>query len=311
MKKLFTLLTFVLLTTTMMFGQCPDRATPNPNGGTFNTEYFTETARDAALVGLQSVCFPAAAGGVVDVPLANLGIDGPVGGAGVFRIRALSGTAGTFAGDNGDFNGDVIFKYANGSVLTCTYIGSDLVGSALPVELIAFDGIQKEDQINLNWQTASESNNEGFIIEKGVKTTTGIVWSRIDFVAGSGTTQTLQSYSFDDIDPTEGTNYYRLKQIDYNGQYMYSPIITVEYSREAEENAPVAIFPNPVKDQLTITNGIGQAIVYNLLGQPVRQLTIQDDRATIQLADLLVGQYFLTIFQADGIIVSKQFLKTN
>lgn len=306
MKKILTLLAFVFVTNVMLFSQCAPFATPNPNNATFNMNYNTAAERDAALVGLESICFPASGGGTIDFLLADLTLDNPS----VYRIRALSGSSGTFGGENGNFDGEVTFKYLDGTTVTCVYVGSNL-DTVLPVELISFDGIQKDQLINLNWQTASEINNEGFIIEKGDKTSAEIEWNRIDFISGNGTTQTLQSYSFDDQNPVEGTNYYRLKQVGYDGGYEYSPVITVEFSREQEESAPVTIFPNPVKDQLTITNGIGQAIVYNLLGQPVKELTIQDNQATFQFAELLNGQYFLQISQADGSIVRKQFLKAN
>ena len=84
----------------------------------------------------------------------------------------------------------------------------------------------------------------------------------------------------------------------------------VEYSRK-DEGTTVGMFPNPVKTELTLTNGQGQATIYNALGQAVKQLTINANQTTIQLADLLNGQYYLQVLQADGTVVTKQFSKVN
>lgn len=304
MKKILTLLTFVFMTSAMLFGQCADFATPNGNGRFFNMNYDTQASRDAALVGLVSVTFPTAGGGTITVALGDLVIDGPVG-AGTYRIRADEG-AGTFDGSqNGNFAGDIIFNYA-GSSTTCTY-----TGSVLPVELISFDGVMKDHQIDLTWETASEINNEGFLVERGVKTTSGIEWNQLDFINGNGSTTVSQSYSYIDRNPEEGTNYYRLKQMDYDGEYEYSSVIAVEYSK-GNSDTSIDIFPNPAKDQLTLVNGKGKATIYNVLGQPVKQFIIDANQFTIQLADLLVdGQYYIQVLKEDGTTVTKKFSKVD
>ncbi len=302
MKKILTLLTFVFLTNAMLFGQCPDTATPNPTGSRFNLGFFSETDRDDALVGLVSIDFPAAGGGTITILVADLLLDGPVGTPDQWRIRGV-GSSGDFGGVNGNFDGDIVFNYA-GSSVTCTY-----TAGALPVDLISFDGIKKDRQINLTWETASEFNNEGFVVERGHKTSDGIEWDRLDFIEGKGTTEALQVYSFIDQNPVEGNNYYRLKQMDYDGKYEYSSVVAVEYSTNT--GSIPAIFPNPAKDHLTLMNGKGMATIYNALGQAVKHFTIDSNQATIQLADLLNGQYYLQVIQEDGTSTTKQFAKVN
>ena len=71
------------------------------------------------------------------------------------------------------------------------------------------------------------------------------------------------------------------------------------------------MFPNPTKDQLTLINGKGKATIYNVLGQPVKHLIIDANQATIQLSDLLNGQYYLQVLKEDRTIVRKQFAKVN
>ena len=208
MKKLLTLLTFVFLTNALLFGQCPYRADPNPDNQFFNLRYTTEAERDAALVGLASITFPLAAGGTVDILLADLLSTGPHGNPEYWRIRANGGVVGYFGGENGNFEGNITFNYTDGSTESCDYE-----------------------------MTTSNSNING--------------------------------------------------------------------------STPVAIFPNPVKDQLTIINGEGQATIYNVLGQAVKHLTIDANQVSIQLADLLKGQYYLQVLKEDGIIVTRQFSKVD
>jgi len=308
MKKIFTLLTFTFLTNGMLFGQveCADDASPNGTETVFNLNYGSQTERDNAFAGITSITFPAgtACNCGSTVTLFKTGSDPQIVTAGTTRIRGRGGVADYFATISAPF--DIVYNLIGGGTLTCSYSA----GGVLPVELISFDGTMKDHQINLTWETASEINNGGFVIERGRKVSDKLEWNQLDFVDGSGTTEASQVYSFTDQRPEEGTNYYRLKQMDYDGAYEYSSVVAVEYSRK-DEGTTVGMFPNPVKTELTLTNGQGQATIYNALGQAVKQLTINANQTTIQLADLLNGQYYLQVLQADGTVVTKQFSKVN
>ena len=125
MKKIFTLLTFVFLTNALLFGQCPDVATPNPTNKTFNLNYNSEADRDAAFEALASITFPAGVGAgsdaTVTVAKADLTIDGPVSAANVYRIRAITSTDDFFGGENGAFVGVLTFNNADDTMVDCTY----------------------------------------------------------------------------------------------------------------------------------------------------------------------------------------------
>lgn len=110
----------------------------------------------------------------------------------------------------------------------------------LPVELTSFTGVAFDDHNQLEWVTASEMNNDYFDVQRSDD---GISFHEIGQVDGAGnSTQTLR-YSFGDYAPLEGTNYYRLKQVDFNGAVSYSGIITLEFHRG---NMTVTnIKPNP------------------------------------------------------------------
>ena len=95
---------------------------------------------------------------------------------------------------------------------------------------------------------------------------------------------------------------------DFDGNFEFSETVAIDFN--TRRNA-VEMFPNPAKNQMTLINGVGEVTVYNALGQAVKQLKINADEATIQLSELLNGQYSLQVLQEDGTIVTKQFTKIN
>jgi hypothetical protein len=151
--------------------------------------------------------------------------------------------------------------------------------------------------------TVSELNNEGFDIERSID---GREWQTIGFVEGHGTSQEINHYIFTDEVPLAGMNYYRLKQMDFNGKFEYSYIVNVELQLNNDE---LRIFPNPVSDELNIVNGAGLATIYNILGQPVKEFLIPNAQFLIHTTDLPKGQYILRITQENGTVMTKQFIR--
>jgi hypothetical protein len=94
----------------------------------------------------------------------------------------------------------------------------------LPIELIDFSVIYKEDKVYINWLTATELNNEWFVIDKS---TDGYSWKEFNRVKGQGTVNTPTSYQLIDTDVVQGYNYYQLKQIDFDKQEKYLGIVFV------------------------------------------------------------------------------------
>jgi hypothetical protein len=110
----------------------------------------------------------------------------------------------------------------------------------LPVELVSFVGEFENGTVLLVWKTSSELNNERFILERSVN---GIDFIALYAVEGAGTTSVPQEYSYTDQHPISGTNYYRLKQIDFDQAVTYSKIISVEAT---DQPGPlIIVFPNP------------------------------------------------------------------
>ncbi len=122
----------------------------------------------------------------------------------------------------------------------------------VPVELISFTADVNENNITLNWSTATETNNQGFDVERFVES---LNWEKIGFVEGSGTTTELRSYSFVDENVTEGKYSYQLKQIDFDGSFEYSDVVEIEVGTpnqySLEQN-----YPNPFNPTTTISYSI-------------------------------------------------------
>lgn len=96
--------------------------------------------------------------------------------------------------------------------------------SVLPIELLYFLGFNDNNKNTLNWRTATEINNAYFSIEKS---SDAYSWDVIGKLSGSGNSESYKDYKFVDIEPIHGINYYRLKQVDYNGAYKYYGIIAI------------------------------------------------------------------------------------
>lgn len=149
-----------------------------------------------------------------------------------------------------------------------------LTNIELPVELVEFGGSAEQKNIRLNWSTATEVNNYGFDVERKEKGS----WEKIGFVRGNGTTNSPKNYTFVDSTVTSGIKYtYRLKQIDNNGDYEYSPekeiqAKTVQVSHELAQN-----YPNPFNATTVINYQVNQdgpvtLKVYDILGKEVSEL---------------------------------------
>lgn len=110
---------------------------------------------------------------------------------------------------------------------------------ALPVELINFKAVIQSKEVRLLWSTATEKDNFGYDIERSADNRH---WSAIGFAPGKGTTAIRSDYSFTDQNPQAGVNYYRLKQIDIDGKYEYSPMVIADLGAQGGR---FDVFPNP------------------------------------------------------------------
>ncbi|MEO1633064.1 MAG: T9SS type A sorting domain-containing protein, partial [Bacteroidota bacterium] len=123
-------------------------------------------------------------------------------------------------------------------------------GGSIPVELTTFDAVQDGDAVVLRWTTASETINAGFAVERLAD---GGAYKELAFVSGAGTTTEAQTYTWADIVlPFESDALrYRLRQVDFDGSYAYSP--EVEVTRAVPQAVRLlAPYPNPASHQAWI-----------------------------------------------------------
>ena len=122
--------------------------------------------------------------------------------------------------------------------------------TALPIELISFDGTKNDNYNLLKWSTASENNNDYFLLERSED---GYNWDNINSTDGTGNSNTRVNYSFIDFTFKNTVNYYRLTQVDFNGIYETFNIILVNNSKKQ-------------KQILKITNTLGQEVSQDTKG---------------------------------------------
>lgn len=175
------------------------------------------------------------------------------------------------------------------------------VAGIFPVELTDFQVRMANDQAQLQWSTASEQNNAGFEVERS---TDAHQWEVLTFVEGKGTTTEVTDYQYIDKHPAVGTNYYRLRQLDFNGEESYSPVKAVEYS--ADGNASLAIYPNPVQAGATLNlSGIAENVeaiwLTDLFGRIVwAGNSFEGGKANIALPNDLSGGLYSLMVIAEG-----------
>lgn len=174
----------------------------------------------------------------------------------------------------------------------------------LPVELTSFTANATDNYVTLNWSTATETNNSGFQIERK----NGNNFELLGFVAGNGTTTERQNYSFVDKNLNPGKYTYRLKQIDYNGQFEYSSLVETEIL--VKEFSLAQNYPNPFNPSTKISFNLSvdskvKLGIYNLLGEQVSQVLNSDlssgtHSIVFDASNLNSGVYFYKL-EASGI----------
>ena len=121
--------------------------------------------------------------------------------------------------------------------------GALLSITVLPIELVSFTAIERQGQVQMNWKTATEQSNTGFEIQRASDAYFD-QWDKLGFVKGQGTIYTEQHYSFVDPQPINGINYYRLKQIDFDGSHEFSNVVSVSRTNKLKQ---IQFYPNPRK----------------------------------------------------------------
>ncbi len=224
-------------------------------------------------------------------------------GSGTIKLSVVSGLA-----YRPTDNGFLIGTHGNGMFLT-------YVTDPLPVEISSFTVNVTNRDVILNWTTSNEINNAGFEIERKF---TGDMWKKIGFITGNGTTNQPVNYSYTDKGLLTGNYGYRLKQIDYNGNFEYHNLnhdvfVGIPEVFEMSQN-----YPNPSNPTSKINYSIpvtGKVLlkIYDITGKEVAVLVNELKDAGFHTAEfngsnLASGVYFYKLTSGDFSQTKKMIL---
>jgi hypothetical protein len=176
----------------------------------------------------------------------------------------------------------------------------------LPVEFISFNATKNKEGVLLQWTTATEINNNNFVIERSLD---GINFEPLDQVKGAGNSSNLQNYYYSDSDALNGTVYYRILQVDFDGQYSYSTVRSVNF-----DNAlTYSIAPNPNNGEFVIHINSGVPAekytveVLSVLGVVIskEEKAISGNSIGMNLQNLAKGIYMLKVSSDDLSYINK------
>lgn len=216
------------------------------------------------------------------------------------------------------------YRYLNLSQVVSSgpMFGSDLAvqfgpdAALLPVELSSFTSHVNGNSVKLNWSTVSEQNNSGFEIQRTITNENN--WKKISFVNGNGTTNEAKNYSYEDRNISSGKYQYRLKQIDFNGNYEFHAL-----ANEVEIGVPKKFslsqnYPNPFNPATKINFELPRSSnvklsVYDVTGKLASEL-VNEQRAaghyTVEFnaSNLASGMYFYRIEAGEFSAAKKMML---
>ncbi|MEQ8687599.1 MAG: T9SS type A sorting domain-containing protein [Imperialibacter sp.] len=243
--------------------------------------------------------------GTVNLEFDMSSVEGPAGPG----TNDLSYTA-LLVDDDGDFtNASIVypFSYDNtaqtvsfnndfsaGTEVYFTVGSTDLSAAPLPIELLSFVVKEENGQVRIDWETASETNNDFFSLERSKD---GVDFEKIKRVDGAGNSGKVLKYLHYDTNPLPGTSFYRLKQTDFDGTFTYSMIRKATFQNELQA---ITIFPNPAQNEVHVRGlkSIDEtsAKVFRLSGKQLAiPWSIQGDDLVADVRKLPAGIFVLHI----------------
>lgn len=218
-------------------------------------------------------------------PQGGTGIGGTRGARGAGGPGGTSGVGGT-TGANGN----------QGSNAPTDGMGTDGNDGVciLPIELTQFEAKLQDNGILVTWTTLTELNNDYMALERSAN---GQNFLEIARIKGKGTTQETQHYQYFDPSPLAGINYYRLRQVDFNGTTDHSKVVAVTL----DKGELMSIFPNPAKDRINIQTSLTllaeEVFLLDALGRKI-SLNLQGSPGWYEIklpAELPAGNYWLRL----------------
>ena len=198
----------------------------------------------------------------------------------------------------------IYYETGNGARSRLAIDNISLNSVVLPIELGRFDAQPKDRKVDLSWETATELNNDRFVIQRSAN---GTDFTALESMAGAGTSTTAHSYRFTDAQPLPGRSYYRLQQVDFDGQSSFSPVrqVNLNSAGTVKISPSLAVSTLHARVETPFSNDVRWTI-FDASGRAVRAgiWSAETTEWSLEVADLQSGGYFLTV---DG--VSQQFVK--
>jgi hypothetical protein len=194
------------------------------------------------------------------------------------------------------------------------------IGGVVPVQMTSFAAEVNGNAVTLNWETATETNNQGFEVQRK----TGTSFEKLAFIEGKGTSSEASLYSYTDkVTSFNGVVVYRLKQIDYDGTYQYSKEIEIELNGPVDFQL-IQNYPNPFNPSTKFSYNLPveskvKVLVYSIAGEMVAELVNSSQTAgnydlefnsNNAITSLSSGVYFYTI-EAVALDGSRTFKETK
>lgn len=222
-------------------------------------------------------------------------------------------TGGSFNSSNWTFSG---INATDGCTLNslCSSVfppnTSTGILSPLPIDLVSIKAEIIRNMTVISWQTGSEHNNQFFSIERS--TDGGQSFKEIGQVEGAGDSDVPLNYRFEDDTPAFGLNYYRLRQVDFDGKFTIHKVVAVDFR---PEQPGLNLFPTLVQNELTVqlpqpAEQPAQISIWNQLGQSMGAFTLPagQPKMTLPLHNLASGPYIVQV-KVGNDIVSGIFVK--
>ncbi len=177
-----------------------------------------------------------------------------------------------------------------------------VVDVILPVTYLHFDAEKEQESVLLTWATATELNNDRFVIERSAD---GSIFEPIGTVAGKGNSITIFSYSFTDLSPLKGKSYYRLAQYDFDQSFEYSEVKTINYSADYS----FTIAPNPFEDKTTLVASSPLSFtlkIFSLQGVLMEEKEYNEGNNSQEIGkNLPPGLYLITLITPNNSVTYK------
>ncbi len=240
----------------------------------------------------------------------------PSGSFTVYGISYASTSAATinsYVGQN--FNNLSSAIIANPTTL-CANLSKNTVSvniqAVMPVTFLALKATKLPELVRLDWGTAAELNSERFVVERSAN---GGDFVELSWQKAAGNSSTPLYYRATDNSPVEGTSFYRIKEVDFDGNTTYSNVVSVTYHKGGNM---IMIYPNPATDRLTVEmHSVKlQTITMQVMDAKgamvstnTQALAAGTNQANINISNLSKGVYVLKITEADGTVKHSRFVK--